>query len=168
MKFKTITLFVAFIGAPPLAAATHESPCTHVCSSPSCVIANIEAWEQSNNAGCANVDGDDPGAVATTSTDCVRLDFIGIKKSARTALTCSGGSCSITGTFKCPSSAGYRITPSVSIPCPARSGQQPDVFINDANYGYGSGTYASCWWPDGHFKQAECNENTGTVYVTEW
>lgn len=150
---------------PLLAAPMHETPCNHVCTSPSCVAAAITSWEGANSAGCANVDMNSATATPTYVTECTRLDMIDLKRGARTVLTCSSGSCSITGTFRCPSATGYKITQSFSQACPQRGSGVPDAYITNIQYGYGVGTYAECRYPDGAFLLIRCNEQAGSTSV---
>lgn len=162
---------ISFLISLPAFSQIHEYPCSHICNSPTCIANNITAWESNNAAGCANVDHDSISSTPTYVTDCSRLDFVGAKRSANTKLHCFAGQCTISGTFKCPSLTGFKITAYFSQTCPSRGGEAPLALITDkTNYGYGVGTYAECYWPDGHVLMIRCNEQdgSGTVFVTEF
>ena len=177
MKKSIIMVLLSVLFWPiPSDAAFHDGPCNHVCTTPGCVVQGIETWESQNNAACANVDMNSASSTITYVTECARLDQVGAKKQSRTALTCSSGSCSITGTFKCPSAIGFKITTSFSVGCPIRGGSSPEVAIMDREYVYGVGTVAECTWPPnavdpyGHTLEVKCNEQagSGSVYVEEY
>lgn len=132
--------------------------CFHVCNGVSCVVANIEAFEQ-EIGGCANHADTGVAGAAAPGTYCERTQTLGLTGEVKTYLSCAAGDCSITGKFLCPQpSGGFKPVP-VTLNCPSKNGAAPEASTD--------GDFAFCVYSDGSYRLAECNSGGGvsTLYV---